>query len=185
MLVSLGILHMASCFTNCVQFLWAHSSQSFPNTAVILINAKQSTSAPWELFGGEPKKCLCRFINENEVGMLQSENFNFFLHFDTSACLISFSFFGLCLGYNKDMLLVGVDSFFCCETVDTERALMEWSASWWIKIPCKVFGLQGNCLALSLPIFVFGCAHVSSLSVNSFTEEEWISAYKKQILVVS
>ena len=61
--------------------------------------------------------------------MLQSEKFNFFLHFDMSACLISFHFFGLCLGYNKDMLLVGVDSIFCCETVDTERALMEWSAS--------------------------------------------------------
>ena len=167
MLDSLGILRMALCFTNCVQFPRAHSSQSFPNTAVILISAKQSTSAPWELFGGQPKKCLCRFINEKEVGMLQSENFNFFLHFDTSACLISFSFFGLCLGYNKDMLLGCVDSFLYCETVDTERALMEWSGSWWIKFPCKVFELQGKCLTLSLKIFVFSFAHVSSIMIVS------------------
>ena len=115
---SLGILHITSHFSNCVQFCWAHCSQSLPNTAVILISAKQSTSAPWDLFGGQPKKCLCRFINENEVGMVQSKKSNLFLHFDLSALFPSFNFFGLCLGYNRDMLLVGVVSFFCFEISD-------------------------------------------------------------------
>ena len=57
--------------------------------------------------------------------MLLSEKFNFFLHFDLSALLSSLHFFGLRLGYNKDMLLVGVDSFSCFEIFDTEIPLID------------------------------------------------------------
>ena len=67
----LWMLHILLQSFNIEQFSWTQPSQSLPNTAVTLIKAMQSASAPCDWVGAQPNKYLWRFINENDAGMLE------------------------------------------------------------------------------------------------------------------
>ena len=149
-----GILHITLHFPICVQLFIAHSSQSLPNMAVILNNAKQSASAPWDLLGGQPNKCLCKFINENDVGILNSEKSNFFLKVNLWELDISFNFFGLHFGYDNVILLEGVVSLSFFETLDIGKSLIDSLDSWCCPFLWQGFTLQED-MALTLLLFKF------------------------------
>ena len=83
-----------------------------PNTAVVLSNARQSASVPCDLAGGNPSKCLCRFINEKDFGILGMEKLSFFLDLNFSDQYICFNLMG-CTFLERVLLVpVGVCSTF-------------------------------------------------------------------------